>query len=328
MPTGTVFTLGRLHGPLGQRPVPVATWDAIIALDPYDTSARWARARQKHAGADPPYDEMLAQYGPALQWDLRSMNAIAGLAKQRPEERRLWLTRTCEADVDECWALARLLVELKEEEEAATVYRRWRQQARNRVMVANEIDWLVQYEHRRGRTDKAFEFAQDAADTYSARGLRTLASLQEATGRLADAEATFRSEAERYEDPGSLYAFYERQIAAGRGEYVPSRDALVTATFPQGLERLEHPPSEPPREGVLLTSLSNAAVKAGLAERDVVVAVQGLLVRTEAQWELSRRMDDSTTIHLLLFRAGAYRELDIELTEDVRRLSVRPFNAR
>ena len=307
MPFGTYFREGRLYGPKGQRKVPAVLYDTLVRLDPYDTGLRWAYAKQS-MGHHPPYDQMVRAYGPSLQWDVRSMRNLAGLAKDHPIEQRRWLTQVCELEGDFCAGLAWFLVEQKEEAAAAEVYRRYWREGIDRVQVSNSMDWLVEHERKRGALISAFEIARDAAATYSYNGLRILADLAEATGNLEEAESTFRKLAERYESPDALFTFYGRRIAAGQRRYQKSQDHLLNEVFPGGFEKVDALPTGAPRDGVVLSDVEEGARAAGFAEGDIAVALDGVRLHSRQQWRILRDRSTDPDMRVLIYHAGAYRE--------------------
>jgi tetratricopeptide (TPR) repeat protein len=309
MPFGTVFPgSGRLHASR-PRHVTVDLYRTLILLDPYDTDLPWGLASLERGGKWPTYDDLREGFGPALAWDVLAIRSLASRAKDEPAARRALLTKACELDVDSCGALGKVLVSLKDEATAAEVYRRWWREGIDRVGVANDIAWLVEYERKSGRSRQAFEIAKDAASTYSHAGLVTLARLSEATGRLDEAEDNFRKAAERYDTPVDLYYFYERQLAAGRRRYEGARAEIEKALFPNGFEKVEALPTEKPMDGVIMSGLEEDAVKAGFRHGDVIVALDGIRVRSRPQWVFVRDRTTDPSMTVVVYRGSFFQEI-------------------
>jgi hypothetical protein len=297
-----------LPGRLEEMQVPAAAFDAVVAVDPYDTGAHWARIRLRH-GEKPDYATVVAGLGPALEWTLEFMLAAGDLAPAGSAEQLKWLGRRCDIDADGCERLGYALKEAHEDEKAAEAYRRqWREGA-DRVLVANSMQWLVDYDNAHGKREEAFRIARDAADTFSARGLLTLAKLDEDTSDLDGAALVLRKMADRYASQHDLVEFYDRRLGKGETRWRNEREAAMKKLFPVGIEKVDAPPSGPPMDGVYLADVEPAGHAAGFQENDVVVSLDGTRVHSRDQWAYVWDLSKGAEKRILIWRQGQYIEV-------------------
>ena len=206
--------------------------------------------------------------------------------------------------------LARHLVAVDRDEEAARALRRAFDSASDRVDVANNVLFLVRYHHDRKQAAQASRIAEDAAGTGSGSGLETMGLLLEWRGRLPEAEDYFKQIETRYDDTNSLVGFYHRMSQARRGDYPSRFDRLIRATFPAGLEKLEPErlPS-PPRDGVRLSNPGADAGLWGLKDGDIVVGLDGWRVHNKQQYLAVIAFDYRPEVRLYVWRSGRHFEV-------------------
>jgi hypothetical protein len=215
----------------------------------------------------------------------------------------------CDLSVDQCGALARDFVDQERDDEAAIVYRRWIDGARDRVDASNNSSWLADYEFAHGRQAEAWRIATAAARTQSARGLRTLSNLAERTGAADKAEGLLREVAEHYEDETALLSFYLRAEARGDRRYAAAAAPIAARLFPQGVERVavnHFTAGEPPDRGVKVEGATRRLALAGLRDGDVIVALDGYRVRDYAQYSVVRDLSGDPAMRFVYFRDGRY----------------------
>lgn len=312
-PAGTAFDDGHGDVRLGYHPPP-SEMAGYVRLNPYNTSFLW-RDVQTRFGRHATYAALLEAYGPTAEWHLGAMNALAGAAVQGSADHKRWLQKRCETDVDTCSDLGRLLVDAGDAAAAADVYLRYWKEAADRVRVSNSVRWLVEHLETHGRQAEAFEVASDAAGTASADGLTTLAWLREKRGQWREAEALQKENAQHYDNPKELYEFYTRGIASGQKRYTKARDELVAEAFPRGRQKIGATPSGPPTSGVQISRLEGSAQAAGLARNDVIVALDGIRVENFRQFSIVRMTGTDPKMRFLLYRAGAYKEVEATFKE-------------
>jgi tetratricopeptide (TPR) repeat protein len=306
LPPGTAYAaFPRLDGHGGDQ-VPI---DALYAIAPlqfrvaelkltrtYGQSFTYAQAQQV-------LGSMIDYYLPALK--------LAGRASGLTFDQQIELTQKSAAiDPDNYFTLAGLYLDHHQDDKAADAYQQWFDHAPDRVEVSNNIEWLVNYYYDRGQTDKAMALATDAAQVYSESGLNTILKLQEKMGQLDTAEDYGRKILERYNDSGALAAFYLRQLDKGATQYRQKFDQLSSAVFPDGLRKVTLASfSGAPRDGMSFTQSSDDLQHNGLSPDQVVVALDGYAVESQAQYVFVRSLSDSPTMQFIVWDGQAYRAI-------------------
>jgi hypothetical protein len=185
--------------------------DRLRKLAPSATAVLFQLPRLRPAGK-PPLARLQAEAGALAEYDLEVMRWLAPAAEPDVPAYRQIGRQMCELDANECGALAAYLADHDFDEEAAQVYQRLADRARDRVGMSTQIDWLVRYYERHGQPDRATALADKAADVYSYLGLTTKACLLEGRRRYDEAERLFKAAFERYSrEPVDLAAFYLRR---------------------------------------------------------------------------------------------------------------------
>jgi tetratricopeptide (TPR) repeat protein len=249
---------------------------------------------------------MEAVYKETADYDAWALRALLSGAQKwsKPDAYRRYGTQLCDLLVERCHELAAWLVEQKEDDAAAEIYRKWARGARDRVEVSNGIAWLVDYEFDHGRTQEALRLAREAAQVYSHSGLTLLASLLERTGDLAGAEAYYRKAWDRYQGSLELVFFYHKHRSEPRLRAGIRR--VERELFPDGLPRLaETPPLEKPVDGVLITESSPRQLEAGLRIGQIIVGLDGYRVRNLREYNWIRWLNDGNAPMTLLVWDGA-----------------------
>jgi hypothetical protein len=303
-PFGTVLDSWHRWGKRIFRPFPTAeSLEPLVGLAPWNEGVRIRRIWSS-VGRNPPLEPARAELAELAEYDIRALETLAEAARDQPQEQARLYKRLCDLNSDHCVAYARALVEQKREEEAAAAYRSWAATARDAVRVTHDIDWLVNYEYDHGRPKEAFQLARQAAATYSAAGLYTLARLLEKDGKLDEAEAHFRTESERYDSVG-LFAFHRRHLDNPR--YKRAYEAKLRETFPGGMEKVTLEDfSGPPRDGVLVDQLRYQSMRHGLRRGVVIVALDGVRVHTVRQFYVVQALKDEDGMELIVWQLGAY----------------------
>ncbi len=313
----------RVYGIDGDRDLPQAEYDALNRVDPFDTEMRWRQTELQY-GPEPPPDVAQRGLGPALFWTASALYRMEDLEKNTPAEHRLWATRMCDLDVDDCVTLAELERAAGHEAAAERAYMKLWKEAADRVLASRHVDWLVKRLSRTGRLGAAFEIAEGAAAVYSYMGLETLARLQESNGRTKDAAETWRKIADRYDAIYEVHHFLQRQSKKGDVALGKELAELDREIFPNG--RVPYVPTkEPPRAGVALSHLENVAFDRGFHRGDVVVAVEGTKVASTDQCRILLYEAKGDTMNIRVFRDGKYVDLRPSLPERLIGASFNPF---
>jgi tetratricopeptide (TPR) repeat protein len=255
------------------------------------------------------FDDLQREYGHIAPYDVGAAWKIANAARNDPERFIQLIEDVAPMDPEALRTLGSYLADRERDEEARRAYERYLASARNSIAMSGSSYWLVRHYFLRGEHARATALAERAADVYSYRGLVTRADLHDWRGETRDAEEYYRRVATRYDDASELAGFYLRH---GRTGEEPAR--LLRNAFPDGLKRVSFPSlTTAPTEGVVLNEVGCAGEGAGLRDGDIVIAVDGILVRSYNQYRVARGARNGDAMQLTVWRNGRYLEVPTKL---------------
>jgi tetratricopeptide (TPR) repeat protein len=307
VPPGTAFEAVRRLGVSASLVRPQL--DALAVRAPYDFELA-RQALEARAGKEPSPQALDAAYGALLEYHLGALWDRAQASEGDVAEYRRFAERILALDADSGLAVGEYLARQGLGEAAASAYETAVRGGRDRVAVANRCAWLVEYYLDHGHEPDALRLAQEAADTFSARGIVTLARLLEQLGRYPEALAWLEKEAERYDDPREVeeYRLRRERRAPGEGPLAAARAALLRH-FPQGLERVDLGDFLlEPKRGVEIRESSRALASLGLDKGDVIVALDGYRTASYQQYRIVRDMTDDPEVRLIAWHGDRYVE--------------------
>jgi hypothetical protein len=193
--------------------VPLSVVESIRQQAPYDygTASNYLSAKYGQAAA--PAADVVAAYGPRLEYDIRALRAACGYAGDDAARRLELLKASCEFSSADCASLGWELARADKADDAARAYERaFADPALDAVAMSNWSGWLVSYYYKHGRTAAAVDLANRSAGTSAFAGLVTAGYLYERLGRIDDAEKMYREAADRYNEPSQLLGFYYRAV--------------------------------------------------------------------------------------------------------------------
>jgi tetratricopeptide (TPR) repeat protein len=322
MPSGTAYDAGtRFDAFRNLYQLPLPDLEALHTLAPCNCAILSVYCKRKYTHPMTVAD-FKTEYAEQCEYDLGLLTSLANLVYDKPQEYQRAYQKICDLNPNEFTNLGYYLKEHGLDSEAAAAYQKAVELASDRVRVANNCQWLVNYYYDHGSRDQALNIAEMAAGVYSYRGLETAARLMERAGRLDRAETYFQNISERYEDSMPLFGFYFRQdTAQPGGAYSRKLKDAERKDFPNGLERVALQNFQsPPVDGAAFSSASHTLEKWGLKAGDVVVALDGYRVRTEQQYLGVRSISNDPKMVLIVWRDGQYRQVDVTL--DGRRFGV------
>lgn len=308
VPPGTAFEARRRLGLSASLVRPQL--DALAARAPYDLELV-RQTLEARVGKTPQPQALDAAYGALLEYHMGALWDRAQASEGDVAEYRRVAERILALDADSGLAVGEYLARQGLDEAAASAYETAVRGGRDRVAVANRCAWLVDYYLDHGREADALRLAQEAADTFSARGIVTLARLLERLGRYPEALAWLEKEAERYDDPRDLEEFRLRRErrAPGEGPLAAARAALLKH-FPRGLERVDRRDLLlEPKSGVEIRESSRALAALGLDKGDVIVALDGYRTASYQQYRIIRDMTDDPELRLIAWHGDRYVEV-------------------
>jgi tetratricopeptide (TPR) repeat protein len=311
-PAGTTFDLGSRafdNTILPPRPrLSLKDAERLRALAPSRRQLVMEVVRLKD-GNFPPYGVMQREYGDLVAYDLILARRVARAAAEHPDAYVPLMRHVGELNPESLVELGAYLADRGRAPEAEAIYEEWVSTSRDRVEIANGVWWLVRRYHETGRTARAEALARQAAAVYSFRGLVTLADLHDWRGNVRAARAVYEEAANRYDTHDELLAFYLRRGEAA-GVLQSHVDRTARRIFPKGLERASIADFiAAPSEGVTLVEVGDSGRHAGLRNHDILVAVDGIRVRTLDQYRAARGSGAAPELRLIVWRAGTYLEV-------------------
>ena len=266
---------------------PVQDFERLLEEAPHDLPLATSYLSAKF-GKLVPFEEVERLLGARMAFDTRAV-AWAMAAVDEGERSVELLENACGYSPTYCQQFGTKLAMLGRDADAAQAFERaLGDEAVDDVAKANWSGWLVNHYYAQGRTGPALQLAEKSAATGAAAGHITAGRLYERLGRLDDAEAAFRSNAEAYDAPGELLGFYYRAAVVRKDDaYAALWQRELERVFPNGLSR-EPVPAGPPTLGVYVEQDSPASRKVGLQAADVIVAVDGWRVDNMVQYRTAR----------------------------------------
>jgi hypothetical protein len=317
VPAGTGFDLEhRSLRPNCPRPPTRAEAAAWAREKPYDHWTLWASSWLAVDGV-PPVASTAAALGSLLDYDA---DALIKMLDYLPldEDTRVRHARTlCSITPVHCSRLGETLQLLGRDAASAAAYDEWVQRARDRVLVADGVTWLVRYYQTHGREDRAEQIARFASHTGSLSGMNALGEFFERQKNMTEAEGQFRLAAETYFAGEPLLAAFLIRQAARTGTTIPAEAReLMAAVFPRGLEQVVmHALPARPDDGVRFSTLSTRAAAAGLQPTDIIVGIDEWRVHGTAQYAIAARLRPDDTMTFTVFRDGRYTRISARIPE-------------
>ena len=324
MPFGTVYDVAARDDSIRTRGTPYL--QQLAALAPYDYALAKMVSRQSQGT---PSAEQVAHARKAIRdFNADAMWDIVRLLEDKPAEYAKLMREICELEPDCFITLAKYFLRHGMLPDAVEAFESAFKRSRNRVLVANNIEWLVNHYFAAGRTDEALQIAKDAADVYSASGLTTMANLLEKMQRFPEAEDYFKKVRERYKDAVGLQHFYTRNRERSPA-YAQAADAWLAAHFPRGTEQVNLTVlREAPTDGVLINSHSRYIRDAGLKVGDVIVAIDGIRVRSDQQYLFLRDQAADQPMRLTVWNGSGYAEVGVNVPKRRLDCDIKTFAAR
>jgi hypothetical protein len=313
LPFGTSYNIWLLQDCVHLRPIGDGDWwGTLTRLAPSDYDVLQTKLWSQY-GNEPPVEATEATYAPIKDINLW---ALRKLAKVEANHSPLYLgtmKRLCELDPVRYFELGDYYVGENQPEQAVEAYQKGVEQSPDRVAMANECGWLVNYLDDHGQAEKALAIANEAAEVYSYDGLETMAKLQEKHGHFAEAKDYYQKIAERYGKGEPLRHFLNR-----RPEFTAKADQAAAETEQQAfvatLTKVAMADfKEPPVDGAVLTSTSPKATEAGLRVGDIIVALDGYRIRTGGQYIRVSGLTEDPKMQLIVWNSAGYREVSAQV---------------
>jgi len=310
-PPGTAYDLpARFNHPSLTGRGDADMWlDKLHARAPYDWSLNYYLLRNRYKEA-PTYAQASQLFGDAAAYDTRTMTWLAEAQKDKPDQYEFFMARAAAVNPSYYFSLANYFVKRGEDDKAAGYHEKGNKLVLDSVEISNNSLWLLHYYLKKGRLEDARKLADFGADVYSSDGLQAKAEYLEAIKDYAGAHEWFAKNEERYNDSGPLVAFCLRYEAA-TGDKRYSRDIRRQSSviFPKGTESVTLASfSGQPQDGVSFLEENQVLRLAGMKAGDVIVAVDGIRVHNQAQYEFQRDQNTNPEMTLIVWQGNAYHE--------------------
>jgi hypothetical protein len=320
IPKGTIYDVDHRPwaGP-GQPRFSPRDIASLLREAPYSRSL--VDAAVAGLGRNPSPAALEVLYGNLAAYDLQFAQQLAWLAQGDVPAYTERMEHVASLSPVLRYQLAAYLADHGRIPDAVRQYERWLQESGSEIWISNQVGWLLRHYHDTGQTEKATRLADRAGAVYSYAGLVARAHLHEWRGELAQAEEVLKKASERYDYSDDLLGFY---LAHGRtGSEV---DKAKAAVFPQGLTRIivATQPARPPA-GVLVAYAAESGRRNGLESGDVIVAVDGIIVRNRNQYDAMRAAGSKPAMQLIVWRKGGYQEITTDLRYSWLRSTLRDY---
>lgn len=306
-PPGTVYNLSpRLdHTSLTGRPDSGRLIDELHERAPYDWDLIRYILKTKYNNL-PTYLQAMELFGPAVAYDNFAMETVAYSVRDQPEKYEKLMGQAAAVNPADYFALADYFSSRKEDDKAAGYIEKGTALDSDSVTAAYYADRLITYYLKHGQTEAARKEADFAGDVYSSVGLLAKAEFLEATGDYPGAFQWFANNEDRYDDSGPLVAFCLRYKAkTGSTAYDGELQKRLTKYFPDGIQQVKLADFQgAPTDGVVFQDENNLLHSAGLKAGDVIVAVYGIRVHSQLQYEYGRGISSAPELDLIVWQPG------------------------
>lgn len=270
------------------------------------------RSNQKRRNGGPSTLEEVQQiYGPLIEYSVLAMKAFAAKSTNNPVYFEKLLTKAAQSDPGTYWTMGNHYSHHGNESKALKYYELAVENSNNEVQLANQVNGLVQYYHRKGDLRKAETLADRAAEAYSHKGLGTRSDLYEVQGKWKEAYKVRKIIEERYKDSGQVVKFIIRYKAAtGNTDLDHEGSKGEKAIFPNGKKQVALASFQgPPLLGVVLTDESAQMRNSGLKKGDVIVAIYGIKTDSEREYSFIRDGSGQKDLDVIVWNGEKYLAL-------------------
>ena len=285
--------------------------DETKKIAPYDFNVLYTASRQGTNG----YEGLIGTFKGIADYNVSAQRYIASQVAGDPKAYQLAMEKLAVLDPDAYITLGRHLAGFGMVDEAAKAYQSAFAKATDRVMMANNCEWLINYDMDHNRRDEAVKIAAHAAQVYSFKGLDIAGRLMVRLQRWDEARKLFEAIAERYGDTGPLVRFLaeHQSNAVTKAHY----DHVIASVFKDGLKAVTLADfKNAPTSGSEITSDTEHTQRYGLKGGNVIVAIDGSRVDTLEQYDLLRSLKkDDQPLQIIYWDGTSYHDLSASLPD-------------
>jgi tetratricopeptide (TPR) repeat protein len=311
-PPGTAYNidarLSLLNG--GDHPAPVALFEQLHDLAPYDTHLLYQLVAKKYNN-HATIEEAMPYYQALLPYSIGALRAVANTVSNTPDLYDKYMLQAAALNPQFYYDLGNEAIRQKQNDKAAQYFEQASTNDPDSVRISNFAVWRVRYYLRQGQTDKARAIADFGAMVYSYQGLESKANFMEATSNYNSAYEWFAKIDERYDDSAPLVAFCLRYWQLTNDtRFEKDLQKRVQAVFPIGLEHVRLGDFKAaPTDGVKI-QIPNNRLASGFRRGDVIVAIEGVRVHTVRQYIYVRDLPKETVRDIIIWQDGGYHEVN------------------
>ncbi|MEM0896299.1 MAG: hypothetical protein AAGJ79_05375 [Verrucomicrobiota bacterium] len=300
LPPETLYSASSRLGFFDVRGIPLETLKEYSKSDPWNRTLAYRRYRVSGEGEA----ELVAAYGPILNYNASGMSKLAAL--HRPDEEKYigTMQQLCEMRPYYFMQLGEYQLNRGKLEAAAESYEKAFARTTNTVALSHSSRFLVHSYLKNGEKKKARRLAKDMAFVYSYSGLETAMLFFIETGNLEKAQEKADAIEERYGDNSPQFVMRYHDPAGKLG--LP-----LEAIFPEKPEKVKMKDFEPGEipDGLRVDTTNEVTGLIGLRKGDVILALNGVRVRTIPQYQLVARSGLSPAVHYIVRRGEEIIEL-------------------
>jgi hypothetical protein len=320
---GTAYDLqARFNHPsFTESPDYLARLESLRTLAPYDVTISFNLARQRY-GTNLTLENLQSLYALVLDYAPFTLTDCAATVTNQPDKYESLISKAAQLDPEFNFRLFDYFARRTNDAKAISYWETGAKTCRDSVSIANRSLWPVKYYLRTGNQRRAGEIADQAAETYSERGLETKAHYLEETKDLLGALEIHKEIEERYESSGPLIAFCQRHNKkTDDPRFREEVNRRVKKIFPDGMKKVAMKDfTAPPRDGVVFEKASDLLLNSGLRAGDVIVAIEGTEVHNLTQFYQIRDSDISAPMTLIVWQSDKY--LEVKASPPERRFGV------
>jgi tetratricopeptide (TPR) repeat protein len=309
-PVGTGYEPHRVYRTQFRFRVDLPELERLRSIAPYERTFL-SGSLERRFGLHPPLDVVKTEAAEGAAYDLGLAWMIARAAYKAPDVYVPTLRHIAETmNPDDYHYLGEYLAEIHRDAEAEAAYKQYIAVTSDPVAMTHQVWWLVLHYFETGRRADALALAEHAADVYSGPGLIAYGNVLDMSGDPRRAEGVYRQVQERYDNAVPLLGFLLRHPERNaRGE----AERLTATVFPSGMQKVATPPATAPETGVLITWTGLGGEREGLRDDDVIVAIDGVRVANEKQYNVVKNRTWSAPMQFLVWRGKEYVSVDTQL---------------
>jgi tetratricopeptide (TPR) repeat protein len=313
-PPGTVYNVHpRLdHSTLVRQPDTDALLDQLRKRAPFDHDILYYLYNHRYQKT-PTFQQAEELFGSVTPYSDWALGHVADAARDQPKVYLSLISEAAKINPSYYFRLADYFKDRSQDDEAAVDIEKGTKLDPDSVRASYYAGWLIDYYLKHGNVEAARKEADFAADVYSSVGLEAKAKFLEATGDSAGAFEWFAKIDERYEDARPLGAFCIRyRVKTGSMGFDAEVQKRIGEFFPQGFEKVTLADFHaPPTDGIVFKSDSQRLNDAGMHQGDVVVAIYGVRIHNEVQYDCESDVHADPGLDLIVWKMhdGRYEEV-------------------